>query len=287
MVATTWKKLYQTATLSLPLGLCLGCTGGQVEHLQAELRVVHEELDDLKRSQATWRVQHEELRNRLLVMEDKADTARVNRDARRDGSAKGPSRDEGTRNDLARAEADRPAPRDDTWIPKLPTVKVEKRPESAAMPPAPSGPADDTPPQEEARPRGDDPATLYEHAKSLYDQEQQASARGLFEQLLKQYPKHDLADNALYWLGESFRRQSLWSKAAQYFLRVVKEYPRANKVPDALLQLGVCYRELGDDQGATEVWRQLQRKFPAEPAARLAAKRLADMATVATPKVEP
>ncbi len=253
-----------------------GCGAARVDVLQTELRSVREELEELKRSQSAQRVQFDELRNRFVVMEDRADTQRMNRASREDNA----------------------------WIPKLPTVKVEKRPEvrevqaesprprgptpparepevaqAEAQPELPSGggPADDLPPQDEARPRADDPAMLYQTAKALYDRDDLAAARALFEQLHRLHPKHDLADNALYWLGESYRRQALWLKAAQYYLRVAKDYPKENKVPDALLQLGHCYRELGEDGSATEVWQQLMRKFPTEPAAKLATRCLAEL----------
>jgi tol-pal system protein YbgF len=226
--------------------------------LQSDLRNVRDELEELKRSQAAQRVQFDELRNRFVVMEDKADTQRMNRASREDKA----SRD------------------DNTWIPKLPTVKVQKPQEVAQVerePAAPSGPADDLPPQDEPRPRADDPATQYQSAKTAYDHGDMAVARAMFEQLYKQWPKHDLADNALFWLGESYRSESLWLKAAQYYLRVAKEYPKENKVPDALLQLGHCYTKLGEDESAAEVWRQLVHKFPAEPAAKTARMRLAEL----------
>lgn len=254
-----------------------GCGAARADLLQTELRSVREELEELKRSQSAQRVQFDELRNRFVVMEDRADTRRMNQASREDNS----------------------------WIPKLPTVKIERRPETrevvvesprtreppararepevAQAEPAPpelpsgGGPADDLPPQDEPRPRADDPVLLYQTAKASYDRDDLAAARVLFEQLQRLHPKHDLADNALYWLGESYRRQALWLKAAQYYLRVAKDYPKDNKVPDALLQLGHCYRELGEDGSATEVWQQLVRKFPAEPAAKMATRRLAEL----------
>lgn len=236
--------------------LLTACGGAHIEQMQTEIRSLHEEIEELKRSQAAWRVQFDGLRQRVVVMEDKTDTDRVNR-----------------------------ARRDDTWIPKLPTVKVlrptevavERLPEpTPAVAATSGGPADDLPPQDEPRPRPDDPVAQYEHAKSDLDQDQLPAARLQFERLLEQYPKHDLADNALYWLGESYRRQALWLKAAQYYMRVVQSYPKANKVPDALLQLGACYREMGEDDNSTEVWQQLQAKYPNEAAAKIAAKRLVD-----------
>ena len=291
---TTWR---QRAALVVAIACAVSawaCSGAQLAQAQSDTRALRDELDDLKRSQAAARVQFDEFRNRLVMIEEKIDTARVD-SARVDGGR--------------RADGSR----DDGWIPRLPTVRVEPGPvppiegaqpgRTATEPvrsarrdgspdilvpgtgadpePAngPSGPADDPPPQQDTsavplRPNLDPAAALYTHAKALLDSGQLQPARTKFENLQRLYPDHELADNALYWIGESYYAQSLWLKAAQAFLRVCKEYPRANKVPDALLKLGRSYSQLGDDKGAHDVLRQLVRQFPTTPAGQLAAGEL-------------
>jgi len=238
------------------MGLAVSaCSAARVDQMDSEVKALREELDELKRSQAAQRVQFDEFRNRMVLIEDRAETEK-----------------------LARGH------HDDAWVPKLPTVKVE-RPTSADLAPPeqdeakePSGPAGDLPPQltDAQAPRADPALALYNQAKTLLDHGQLPASRGLFESLLKQYPDHDLADNALYWIGESWYAQALWLKAAQSFLRVAQQYPRANKVPDAMLKLGLTYRQLGDDKAATDVLRQLARTYPSTQAAQLAVERLND-----------
>lgn len=274
---------YLPFAAGLLLLLLPACGGAQLEQAQTEVRALKDEVDELKRSQAAARVQFDEFRNRLVMIEERADTARVQR-----------------------------ARRDDAWIPDLPTVRVEpgsrETParqadagqlhghdaslddddESASPLPGSGGPGADLPPQlAENRPKIDDTAALYTQAKALLDAGQLPAARGLFERLIKRYPDHDLADNALYWIGESFYAQALWLKAAQAFLRVAKEHPRGNKVPDALLKLGKCYHQLGDDKGASDVLRQLARLYPGTQAAQLAAEELERMQGQQLPRSAP
>lgn len=237
--------LHALAALSLALP-AVACTGARAQQTEADVQALRDELDELKRSQAAARVQYDELKARLVMVEERADSARVDR-----------------------------ARRDSGWIPKLPTVKVEPKVAEAAPepdpPPAPSGPPSEPPPQAEAdKGKTDQAAALYNQAKTLLDAEQLPAARGLFERLLQAYPDHDLADNALYWIGEIWYAQAQWVKAAQAFLRVAKDYPRGNKVPDAMYKLAKSYEKMGDDPGAGEVLKQLERQYPGTPAAKRA-----------------
>lgn len=265
---------------------CGGCSGARVQQLETDVLALRDELDELKRSQAAARVQADELRNRLVMAEEKADSARVDR---------------------ARSQSG--------WIPTLPTVRVgpdrggalSVRPEvdhaaaiaqegeeedelpaiaAAVSPPrsSPSGPGGDLPPQlDSSKPKGDPAVALYNQAKALLDGEQMAAARSLFEKLRDGHPDHDLADNALYWIGESWYAQAQWLQAAQFFLRVAKEYPRGNKVPDAMYKLARSYERMGDESGAVEVLKQLGKHYPGTPAAKKAAEDVARLATKTAP----
>ncbi len=250
--------------------LASGCATSRAQQLETEVQTLRDDLDDLKRSQAASRVQFDELRGRLVMVEEKADSARVDRSRKDSG-----------------------------WIPKLPTVRVgpaqptpraveaeeegsgelPDTPVAVAPPavlPSPSGPGGDLPPQlDNQKPKGDPAVMLYNQAKALLDSDQLPAARAGFEQLLQAHPDHDLADNALYWIGESWYAQAQWLKAANHFVRVAKEYPRGNKVPDAMYKLSKSYEKLGDDSGSSDVLRQLCKHYPGTPAAKRAGDDLA------------
>ena len=254
---------------------------------------MREELSELKRSQTASRIQFDELRNRLILIEDKTDSEKVARARREEWIPQLPTVKVGqaeARNDAHENDAHTDA-RDrvglPSSIPKLDKPRAETRTtsqlnsqtirlshdeplpgEGSEEPVEVSGPADEAPPQASGLKAKLDPtASLYEKGKASFDQGQVAESRRIFETLHRQYPRHDLADNALYWIGEGYYAQAQWLTAAQAFLRVAREYPRGNKVPDAMLKMALCYRKLGDDHGADDVLKQLTRLYPGTEAA--------------------
>ncbi len=98
-----------------------------------------------------------------------------------------------------------------------------------------------------------------------------------FRDFVRQWPHHDLADNAQYWLGESFYARQQFAQAAQEFRRVVERFPQGNKVPDALLKVGFSYLALGSATAGREALEQLVRSYPQHPTAGLATARLAEL----------
>ena len=91
---------------------------------------------------------------------------------------------------------------------------------------------------------------------------------------LQKYPRHDYADNAQYWLGETYYAQKDYQHALAEFRATIETYPRGNKVPDALLKVGFCYQSLGQPDKAKAVLEQVVSLYPKTEPAALAAKRL-------------
>ena len=95
-----------------------------------------------------------------------------------------------------------------------------------------------------------------------------------FAAFVEDHPTHGHADNALYWMGESFYVRALWSEALKRFNRVVLGYPQGNKVPDAMLKVGLTYMQMKNYAQAREVLQQVQDNFPNTPIAALAARKM-------------
>ena len=103
------------------------------------------------------------------------------------------------------------------------------------------------------------------------DYEEAASA---YEQFLAVFPSSPLADNAQYWLAETYYVQRQYMAALPAFQLVVDEYPGSSKLPDALLKIGFCNYELQQWDAARDSLERVIREFPATTAARLATQRL-------------
>jgi tol-pal system protein YbgF len=122
--------------------------------------------------------------------------------------------------------------------------------------------------------QGDAAATAYRSAVELVKSGKHDEAVIALRAFLKAYPRHDYADNAQYWLGESFYAQKDYPHALSEFRATIETYPRGNKVPDALLKVGYCYQALGQGDKAKAVLEQVVNLYPKSEPAVLASKKL-------------
>jgi tol-pal system protein YbgF len=118
---------------------------------------------------------------------------------------------------------------------------------------------------------------LYLVAKKAFDQGEYALARQGFEDLLKKYPSSSRANNAQFWLGETYYQEKWYEKAILEYQKVIDKYPKDNKVPAALLKQGFAFLSLGDKTNARLVFRELLNKFPGSNEAAVANKKLSEM----------
>lgn len=125
----------------------------------------------------------------------------------------------------------------------------------------------------DAEPAGD-AAEDYRAAVELVKAGKHDEAVAALHAFLQHYPRHDYADNAQYWLGETYYAQKDYQHALAEFRATIETYPRGNKVPDALLKVGFCYQSLGQTDKAKAVLEQVVTLYPKTEPAALAAKRL-------------
>jgi len=102
----------------------------------------------------------------------------------------------------------------------------------------------------------------YRRALTLYGQGKTAEARLAFQDVFDSDPAGELADNALYWLGETFFGSGNYSNALTYYQRVVKDYSDQNKAPDALFKSGMAYEKMGDLQLARRAFDDCIARYP-------------------------
>jgi tol-pal system protein YbgF len=119
----------------------------------------------------------------------------------------------------------------------------------------------------------------YQAAFGLLKDSQFDQAIAGFQQFLVTYPDSSLADNAQYWLGEAYYVNKSYPEALAAFERVAIKYPQSRKIPDALLKVGYCYYELKQLQEAHDTLAKVVASYPDTPAGKLAQARLEKMAT--------
>ncbi len=91
---------------------------------------------------------------------------------------------------------------------------------------------------------------------------------------LKDYPNGRFADNAQYWLGETYYVNRKFDPALAAFERLLVDYPDSTKRSHAMLKIGFIHDEAGRQQDARQVLTKLIQLYPQSTAAGLAKKRL-------------
>ena len=117
----------------------------------------------------------------------------------------------------------------------------------------------------------------YQAAFELLKEQRYEPAAAAFQQFLVTYPDSELADNAQYWLAESYYVTQKFEQALTSFQTVIDDYPRSRKVPDALLKMGYCNYELERWDAARAALSKVRADYPETTAARLAGQRLERM----------
>ena len=103
-------------------------------------------------------------------------------------------------------------------------------------------------------------------------------AVGAFGEFLQQYPRGPYSDNAWYWQGEAKYLARQFDEAIACYDTVIDKFPKSNKVPDARLKKAYALYEKGEFQRAKKDLGAVAYEFRGQSVARLAQKRLEQMA---------
>lgn len=88
------------------------------------------------------------------------------------------------------------------------------------------------------------------------------AAREQFSKFLEQNPKHELAANAHYWIGETHYSEKNYESAILSYQEVIKNYPGKDKVLAAMLKQAMAFNEIKDEKSARFVLKKLIEGFP-------------------------
>lgn len=111
------------------------------------------------------------------------------------------------------------------------------------------------------------PEAAYEAAFALLKGQKYAEAETAFRDFVKNNPRHDLAGNAQYWLGESLYARKDFKEAAKAFAEGYQKYRRAPKAADNLLKLALSLQALGNKDDACVTYAQFKKEYPDASAA--------------------
>jgi tol-pal system protein YbgF len=102
----------------------------------------------------------------------------------------------------------------------------------------------------------------YEFAVSFMKIGDYETAEFALKEFIEKNKDHDLAGNAQYWYGETFRIRQLYSDAASAYLDGYQNYPKSKKAPDNLLKLGITMVQLGEKDQGCKMISGLKKEYP-------------------------
>ena len=190
------------------------------------------------------------------------------------------------------AEAPAPAPKPDlpqqvqaleTRVQQLETRLAELEGRQAAPAAAPTARVKERPaalsPSKAAYPA---PATgtaagvekIYAEGFHLYQTKKYGQARTKFSQYLKEQSKGAKAQEARYYLADSFYQEGKYAEAASEFNKMASQYPKSVLAPAALLRQALAYQNLQQTASYRSTLKKLTQAYPNSKEAKEAQKYL-------------
>jgi len=158
------------------------------------------------------------------------------------------------------------------------TVRLAQAAAPAAAAPAaaadPTGAAPVTPPAPRPGSFGASPSQAFETARSDYYMGNWSLAIQGFESFMKTFPKSDLADDAQYFVGETYYMSGRFQDAIAAYNQVIERHPSSNTLPDTYYKRGMAQKALGQAVQAKESLSFVVKTYPSSDAAFLAKQAL-------------
>jgi tol-pal system protein YbgF len=168
----------------------------------------------------------------------------------------------------------------------LPTLIAQSQ--TAAAPPDPNAPLAPAAPAADggaSRPpapvlalpdiAGLSPNRVFDTAFSDYSSSQYQSAIAGFQQVVKNFPTAERADDAQFFIGESLANMNRLPEAIDAYNAVIQKYPTGDQVDMAYYRRGFVESLMGRADAARETFEEVVKRFPNSQGAQLAKQRLA------------
>lgn len=110
-----------------------------------------------------------------------------------------------------------------------------------------------------------DKNTVYDGAVAKLQAGQFDDARREFRLFVQAFPQDEKADNAAYFIGESYAKQKDYEKAIAEFQKVVDTYPKGDVADDAFMAAGLAALDGHMCVEASAYLGELIRRFPQSP----------------------
>ena len=117
----------------------------------------------------------------------------------------------------------------------------------------------------------------YDNALALFQAGDYKNSGAAFASFMSAYPQSAYAGSAQYWLGNSYYAQRDCKSTIPAMQQLVKSYPDHPKAPDAMLSISGCYTEMKEKALNKKTLEALISQYPGTEAAQAAKSRLSSM----------
>ena len=121
---------------------------------------------------------------------------------------------------------------------------------------------------------GVSPKRLYDTAYTDYTTGQWALSIQGFEQFISTFPRSEIADDALFFIGQNYYADGRFREAADAYEQVAVRYPAGDVVAEALYKRGLALERLDQIDLARETFQAVVREHPDDNMANLAQQAL-------------
>lgn len=137
-------------------------------------------------------------------------------------------------------------------------------PQGTAQPP---GPPDGGEPKES-------PEEIYRGAYAEYLQGRYENAISEYQDFLSLYPGHPLAENCMYWIGESYYGMKKYEEAKGALKLTMEKYPKGAKHQAAKLKLALACYYLGEKADCRRLLQEIVSGAPGSPESDIAREKM-------------
>jgi len=137
------------------------------------------------------------------------------------------------------------------------------------------------PPMDTTTKKNSNPPSIQVNARELYETAYLDLTKGKYDlassgfaEFLKNFPHSELADNAQYWLAQSYYAKEDFNQAIPQYKKLLETYPGSDKTSDCLYKLGLCYLAMKNTTQANKYFKEVVDKYPNSTEAKLAREKL-------------
>ena len=110
------------------------------------------------------------------------------------------------------------------------------------------------------------PEKLFQFAESLFREAEYYRAITEYKRFISYYPENQLAETAVYQIGNCYFQAEKWDEAIKSFEDFNEKHPESPLVKDTLQKMGEGYLKKGDKENSKKIFDLINEKYPKDEA---------------------